>query len=76
MNRRFQDQARPGIGEDFDGYFAVELGVGASIDCAHSSFAEFRSDSVVGDEGWLGHFDAYSRACPVSRFFHRRRTRY
>jgi hypothetical protein len=40
---------REGIGQDLDGYVAIELGVGGAPDFAHSTFAEFGSDTVVGN---------------------------
>ena len=44
-----------GVGEDFDGDVAIELGVGGAVDGAHAAFAEFGGDAVVGDGGGRAH---------------------
>ena len=38
-----------GVGENFDGDIAVELGVSGAVDNAHTAFAELRDDSEVCD---------------------------
>ena len=40
-----------GFGQDLDGHFTVELGVGGLIDLAHAALAELRSDLVMCDGG-------------------------
>ena len=42
-----------GVGQNFDGDFAVELGIGGAIDRAHAALAEFGGDAVMRD-GRLG----------------------
>ena len=44
------------VGEDFDGDFASELGVGGAPDDAHPALAELGGDAVVRDGFLSGHW--------------------
>ena len=46
---------REGVGQNFDGDFAIQFGVGGALHLAHASLAEFGGDAVVRNDCRVRH---------------------
>ena len=42
-------------GQNFDGHFPIQFGVGGAIHLAHTPFTELGREGVMRNSGWFGH---------------------